>query len=79
MTEPTTGYTSTVEVVDLAVGETLQVEFDTWTVDVGSYDIEICTDLDGDQVPDDDCQAMTIVFANQPRQKVIAEFFTGTW
>lgn len=79
MTVASTGYTSTVEVVDLAMGQTLQVEFDLWSVDVGSYAVEICTDLTGDEVADDDCKAKTIVFADQPRQKVVAEFFTGTW
>jgi hypothetical protein len=79
MTEPVTGYTSTVQIDDLASGEMLQVEFATWTVNVGSYAIEICTGLTGDEVPGDDCQNMTITFSDQPRQKVIAEFFTGTW
>jgi len=79
MTEPTTGYSSTVDVVDLGLGESLQVEFDNWTVEVGSYDVEICTGLIGDEVPDDDCLTKTIAFSDQPRQKVTAEFFTGTW
>lgn len=47
MTESTTGYSSTVDIVDLAMDQTQQLEFDTWTVEVGSYDIEICTDLAG--------------------------------
>ena len=79
MTSVTNGYSSTVDVVDLAVGESIQVEFDTWTVEVGAYDVEICTDLDGDEIPDDDCMSQTIAFSEQPRQKVVAEFFTGTW
>jgi hypothetical protein len=79
MTSSTNGYESTVEVVDLAIGESVQVEFDTWTVEVGSYDAEVCTDLDGDEMPDNDCQTISIAFSDQPRQKVVAEFFTGTW
>lgn len=79
MTDLTGGYTSTVQVEDLGMGASVQVEFDTWTTEVGAYDIEICTDLDGDEIPDDDCQSMTIAFSDQPRQKVVAEFFTGTW
>lgn len=79
MTVESTGYTSTVQVVDLAMGQTVQVEFDTWTVEVGAYDVEICTALSGDEIPGDDCKEMTIAFSDQPRQKVIAEFFTGTW
>ena len=79
MTAPATGYSSTVQVVDLAMGQTLQVEFDTWTVDLGAYDVEACTYLDGDEIPDDDCQSMTIAFSDQPRQKVVSELFTGTW
>lgn len=72
-------YSSTVEVVDLGMGQTVQVEFDTWTTEVGAYEVEICTDLDGDEIPDDDCKSMSIAFSDQPRQKVVAEFFTGTW
>lgn len=79
LTEPTTGYSSTIEVVDLAYGQTMQLEFDTWTVDIGSYTLEVCTDLDGDEVPDNDCESHTVAFSDQPRQKVVAEFFTGTW
>ncbi len=79
MTDLTGGYTSTVQVEDLGMGASVQVEFDTWTTEVGAYDIEICTGLDGDEIPDDDCQSMTIAFSDQPRQKVVAEFFTGTW
>lgn len=79
MTESTTGYSSTIDVVDLLLGEMLQVEFDTWSVDVGSYEIEICTALVGDEIPGDDCQSKVIAFSDQPRQKVVAEFFTGTW
>jgi len=48
MTVESTGYSSTVDVVDLTAGETLQVEFDTWTTEVGAYDVEICTDLTAD-------------------------------
>ena len=79
MTLATDGYESTVVFVDLAVGESVQVEFDTWTVEIGAYDVEVCTDLDGDEMPDNDCQSIAIAFSDQPRQKVVAEFFTGMW
>jgi len=79
MTEPTTGYSSTVEIVDLAMDQTQQVEFDTWTVEVGIYDIEVCTDLIGDEIPDNDCKDMALTFYDHPRQKVVAELFTGMW
>jgi len=79
MTEPTTGYSSTVDVVDLESGASVQVEFDNWTVEVGAYDVEVCTGLTGDEIPDDDCLSKTVAFSAQPRQKVVADFFTGTW
>lgn len=79
MTEPTTGYSSTVQVNDLAMGQSVQLSFDTWTVDVGSYTVEACTGLSGDEVPEDDCKSKTIVFSSQPRQKLVVDFFTGTW
>lgn len=79
MTEATTAYSSTVQVTDLAMGESVQIEFDTWTVDVGTYTLEACTDLTDDEVPEDDCESMVVVFSSQPRQKLVADFFTGTW
>lgn len=79
MTEASTGYSSTIEVVDLAYGQTLQLEFDVLTVGNGAYELEVCTSLDGDQVPDNDCMTHNFACTDQPRQKVVAEFFTGTW
>ena len=79
MTEPTTGYSSTVQVNDLALGQSVQVSFDTWTVDVGTYTLEACTDLAGDQIPADDCKSKDVTFSTQPRQKLVVDFFTGTW
>lgn len=77
--ESITGYSSTVDVIDLEGGQTLQLEFETWTASTGNYNVEVCTDLDGDQLPDDDCKTHNIVFTDQPRQKVVMELFTGTW
>jgi PKD repeat protein len=49
-------WTSTVNVNDLASGEETLVSFDTWTASLGSYPIEVCTNLTTDENPDNDCQ-----------------------
>lgn len=79
ITEPISGYTSTVEVVNLEKGQKRQISFGTWDVEPGIYTIEICTNLSGDEVPDNNCKSKTILFPDYPRQKVIAEYFTGLW
>jgi hypothetical protein len=79
MTEPSTGYSSTVQITNLGVGEMLQVEFDSWNFPIGVYDIEVCTALEGDEIPQDDCLQKTVSFINMNRQMVLAEVATGTW
>lgn len=77
--ELTTGYLSTIEVVDLEYGEILQLEFDSGNFPAGEYTFEACTNLAEDEVPEDDCAIHAIICTEQPRQKVIAEIYTGTW
>nr|NQU92972.1 hypothetical protein [Bacteroidota bacterium] len=79
LTEPTLGYSSTIEVVDLGYGQILQLEFDTWNISAGVYTFEVCTYLTGDEVPEDDCATHSFACTEQPRQKVVAEIYTGTW
>lgn len=79
ITEPAIGYSSTIEVVDLEYGQILQLAFDPGNFQAGEYAIEACTLLDGDEVPEDDCATHSFTCTDQPRQKVIAEIFTGTW
>ena len=79
MTESTTGYSSTVQVIDLPLGGSTQVEFDPWSAEVGDYTIEVCANLTGDENPDDDCLTKIVAFSDHSRQKVLAELFTGTW
>lgn len=78
-TESVTGYTSTVEVADLGYGESVQLEFDVLTVENGAYELEFCTALTGDEITENDCMTHNFACTDQPRQKVVAEFFTGTW
>jgi len=79
MTEPVTGYTSTVQVTDLEQNETIQIEFDTWNIPLGEFTIEACTELEGDEIPDNDCLSKTVSFINMNRQMVLTETATGTW
>nr|NQU93352.1 hypothetical protein [Bacteroidota bacterium] len=60
MTVDATGYSSTVQVTDLALGDEIQVEFDTWNAPTGNYSIEVCTELTGDEIPDNDCMTAEI-------------------
>lgn len=60
MTVEGTSYSSTIQVTDLALGEEFQVEFDTWNAPTGIYTVEVCTDLTGDQIPDNDCMSAEI-------------------
>jgi hypothetical protein len=79
VTETSVGYSSTIQVTDLAYGEFLQLEFDVLSVGNGAYTLEFCTELDGDEVTDNDCMTHNFACTDQPRQKVVTEFFTGTW
>lgn len=60
MTVDGTGYSSTVQVSDLAFGDEVQLEFETWSAPTGNYTIEVCTELSGDEVPDNDCMTAEI-------------------
>jgi len=55
MTIAGTSYSSTVQVSDLGIDEAVQVEFDMWNAATGSYEVEVCTELIGDEVPANDC------------------------
>jgi len=78
-TDPTTGYSSTVEVVDLGTGQTIQIEFETWSLTLGNFNVDVCTELDGDELSDDNCKLHNIICSDEPRQKLVLELFTGTW
>lgn len=60
MTVEGTGYSSTVQVTDLALGDEIQVEFDTWNAPTDNYIVEVCTELVGDEIPDNDCMTAEI-------------------
>jgi len=48
-------YSSTKTVSNLAYGQRIQVDFDTWTTVEGDYIAEICTSLDGDVTAFNNC------------------------
>lgn len=60
MTVEGTSYSSTVNVVDLAINEEIQLEFDTWDAPTGEYSVEVCTELPDDQIPYNDCLSADI-------------------
>jgi hypothetical protein len=53
-------YTSTIQVTDLELGAQVQVEFDNWAAAAGAYTIEVCTELDGDEISANDCKSMDV-------------------
>nr|NQU92872.1 T9SS type A sorting domain-containing protein [Bacteroidota bacterium] len=60
MTVDGTSYSSTVEVTDLAINGEIQVEFETWNAPTAVYNVEVCTELAGDEVPGNDCMQTEI-------------------
>jgi hypothetical protein len=79
MREPTTGYQSTQTLWKFPPGETKWVRFDTMNLPPGKYYLSVTAELEGDEIPGDDFLSKPVVFSDQPHQKVLAEFFTGTW
>jgi len=74
------GYTSTKSVSDLALGEEVQVLFDTWIAEPGIYDMEVTTQLTGDEVPANDMLNSTFnIVEYAPPKMVVGEEGTGTW
>jgi thiol-disulfide isomerase/thioredoxin len=73
-------YTSTIQVDDLGSGESIEIEFDAWNASSGSYTLEVTTQLDGDENPDNDVEAHDVVVVDWvPEKMVVAEEGTGTW
>jgi len=74
------GYTSTKSVTNLALGEEVQILFDTWSPEPGTYDMEIISQLPGDEVPANDMLNTTIgIVESIPPKMVVGEEGTGTW
>ncbi|NPD84112.1 T9SS type A sorting domain-containing protein [Lentimicrobium sp. L6] len=73
-------YTSTKEVTELGYGETIQIEFDVWNAATGSYTIEVSSDLDGDEVVENNTLSHDVIIAPWvPEKMVVGEEGTGTW
>ena len=74
------GYTSTKSVSDLALGEEVQVLFDAWSAEPGIYDMEVKTQLTGDEVPANDILNTSFnIVEYAPPKMVVGEEGTGTW
>ncbi len=74
------GYTSTKNVTNLAFGEVAEVLFDSWSAVPGIYDMEVITQLSGDELPANDLLNANIgIVAYIPPKKVVGEEGTGTW
>ncbi|MDD3527755.1 MAG: GEVED domain-containing protein, partial [Bacteroidales bacterium] len=56
-------YTSTKSVTALVSGGTQEVTFDNWNATVGSYTAQACTQLAGDENPNNDCKTLSITVA----------------
>jgi len=74
------GYSSTLNVTDLAPGADIQLTFDNWSATPGNYTVEVVTDLRGDEMPDNDLLTKSIaVIEYAPPKMVVGEEGTGTW
>ena len=74
------GYTSTKSVSNLALLEEVEVLFDTWSAEPGIYDMEVTTQLTGDEVPANDILNTTLGIVEYiPPKMVVGEEGTGTW
>jgi len=74
------GYTSTKNVTNLALGEEAQVLFDTWSAEPGIYEIEVTSQLTGDELPANDILNTNLgIVESIPPKMVVGEEGTGTW
>ena len=76
MTIEEANYTSTVQVTNLTAGEEILLQFSTWSNSLGQYTVEVCTGLSNDENLENDCSEKLVTVSENPRQKVIMEFFT---
>ena len=64
---------------NLASKDTLTVVFDPLNVDNGDYQIEFCTSLANDEVPENDCMTFDFRVCDIDREVSLVEIGTGTW
>jgi thiol-disulfide isomerase/thioredoxin len=72
-------YNSSIMVSDLTPGEQREIEFDVWNPEVGMYNIEVCTELEGDELPQNNCTEKEIFIRSQDKDMVVLEMGTATW
>ncbi len=72
-------YTSTITVNNLPSKDTYLVEFDEMTITNADYTIDFCTDLVGDEIPENDCLDQDFRVCDIDRETVLLEIGTGTW
>ena len=58
------GYTSTKTVTDLPPAGTMQVSFDSWNATIGSYTVEVCTQLGTDPNASNNCLSKPVDVVN---------------
>ena len=58
------GYSSTKTVTSLAPGATQQVTFDNWNATIGTYNVNVCTQLGTDQNTANDCLSKVVNVSN---------------
>lgn len=73
------GYSSSVQVDNLASKDTKLVEFDTYNAVNGDFEFEFCTAFAGDEIPDNNCRDFNFRVCDQERENVLVEIGTGTW
>lgn len=56
-------YTSTVNISNLAADDEFEVTFDSWIASLGTFDIEVCTELAGDENTDNDCLQSSVIIS----------------
>lgn len=54
------GYTSTMQVTNLAAGQSTTVTFDEWTAEIGDYTAEVCAEAAGDPNSSNNCASVEV-------------------
>ncbi len=74
------GYSSTVNVTDLAYNEAVQLSFDLWDASPGTHTVVVETNLAGDEIPGNNLTAQQVtIVPYAPVKRVVGEEGTGTW
>lgn len=72
-------YNSVVTINNLGSKDTYTVVFDDYEVANGDYDIQFCTELVDDEIPDNDCIDYSFRICDVQREACLMEIGTATW